>query len=68
MSAVNLTHDTLYVPREIARLSAEVQRLRQVEREYTELLRRSNHHNAVMARNVLEAIIRPPTRRRHGFM
>lgn len=68
MSAVNLTHDTLYMTREIARLSAEVQRLRQVERDYTELLRRSNHHNAVMARNVLEAIIRPPTRRRYGFM
>lgn len=60
MSAVNLTHDTLYMTREIARLSAEVQRLRQVERDYTELLKRSNHHNAVMARNVLEAILRPP--------
>jgi hypothetical protein len=46
--------------REIARLSAEVQRLRQVERDYTKLLRRSNQHSAVMARNVLEAIIRPP--------
>lgn len=60
MSAVNLTHDTQYRTREIARLSAEVQRLRQVERDYTELLKRSNHHNAVMARNVLEAILRPP--------
>lgn len=60
MSAVNLTHDTLYMTREIARLSAEVQRLKQVEQEYMELLRRSNHHNAVMARNVLEAILRPP--------
>ena len=60
MSIANLVHDTLYMPREVARLSAEVQRLRQVERDYTELLRRSNHHNAVMARNVLEAIIRPP--------
>lgn len=68
MSIANLTHDTLYMPREITRLTAEVQRLKQVEQEYTELLRRSNHHNAVMARNVLEAIIRPPTRRRHGFM
>lgn len=60
MSVVNLAHDTLYMSSEIARLSAEVQRLRQVERDYTELLRRSNHHNAVMARNVLEAILRPP--------
>lgn len=60
MSAVNLAHDTLYMTREIDRLSAEVQRVKQVERDYTELLRRSNHHNAVMARNVLEAILRPP--------
>lgn len=60
MSAVNLAHDTLYMTREIDRLSAEVQRIKQVERDYTELLRRSNHHNAVMARNVLEAILRPP--------
>lgn len=60
MSAVNLAHDILFMSSEIDRLTAEVERLKQVEREYTELLRRSNHHNAVMTRNVLEAIIRPP--------
>lgn len=43
--------------REINSLKREVARLRGVESDYTELLRRSNTHNAIMSKQVIEAVL-----------
>lgn len=43
--------------REINSLKREVSRLRWVEAEYTELLRRTNTHNAIMSKQVIEAML-----------